>query len=106
MIQGVYRPKQFLLTLEGHARSGEAGKDLVCAGFSALAVTMAENAAAMERRGMLRELEVKLERGHARIRCIPRAGYRASVRLVMDTVAMGMARLAETYSEYARLEVR
>ncbi len=106
MIRVVYHPKYFRVSVRGHARSGEPGRDLVCAAASALAVTMAENVTAMERAGQVRELQVTLRSGLAEVCCVPRAGHRATARLVMNAVCLGWERLAREYPEFLSYEVR
>ena len=106
MIHVLYHPKYCKVSVRGHARSGEPGRDLVCAAASALAVTLAENVTAMERAGQVRELQVTLRPGLAEVCCVPRAGHRATARLVMNVIGMGWERLAREYPEFLRYEVR
>ena len=46
MIDVTYDRKRLILKVKGHAHSGEAGHDLVCAAASILVYTLAANAAA------------------------------------------------------------
>ena len=104
MIDVVWWPKYCRLTVKGHARSAEEGKDLICAGASTLAATMAANAEYMEERGMLREKTVRLDKGDAEIQCVPVAQCRAIVRLCMESIVVGFEMLAAEYPGYIRVE--
>lgn len=106
MIQVLYQPKYFRISVRGHARSGEPGRDLVCAAVSALAVTLAENVTAMERAGQLRAVELTLRPGLAQVQCQPRSGSRATTKLVLNAVCLGLERLSREYPEYLSYEVR
>ena len=48
MIEVIYYREKNRVSISGHAFSGEAGHDLVCAGVSALAYTLAANVGNME----------------------------------------------------------
>lgn len=75
------------VTLKGHAGSDVYGRDLVCAGVSALALTLGETAAALP------GAEVTLRPGDSSIRCAPEAKAVAA----FDCVCGGFALLARKY---------
>lgn len=55
------------LTVNGHAGQAEEGKDIVCAGVSALVYALAYTLTKLEPK----ELDITLQKGHAEIRCRP-----------------------------------
>ena len=87
------------LTMEGHARAGEAGNDLVCAALSALMMTLERR---MEETAERTLPAVKRAPGFFAIRCAPE-GDEALCRESFDTVAAGIAVLAENRPEHITL---
>ena len=106
MIQAVYYRKYNRLTLEGHARSGEPGHDLVCASASMLAYTLAANVANMADHGQVRAHVTELNPGSAEVSCNPASRYKQTVTLVFDTVCVGFELLAHSYPENISYEIR
>lgn len=105
MIQVVYYRQYNRLTIEGHALAGEPGKDLVCAGCSAMAYTLAANVGNMEANGQVKDVTVKLEPGNAEISCKPRTRYKAIVELIFETVCVGFEMLAASNPQYISYEI-
>lgn len=106
MIEAVWWKEYDRVTVTGHARSAEPGKDLVCAGASTLAVTLGENVRFLRDRGYVQECSVRLEPGDAEIRCRPQGKYRGVVKLVFRSVCAGFEILARQYPEYILYTVR
>ena len=106
MIEAVYHKRYCRLKVTGHACSAEAGKDLVCAGASTLAVTLATNVRFMAEMGYVRGPIIDLESGEAVIQCNPVPKFRRSVEQVYNSVCVGFEALAKQYPEYIRYEVR
>lgn len=106
MIEAVYHKRYCRLKVTGHACSAEAGKDLVCAGASTLAVTLATNVRFMAEMGYVRGPIIELESGEAVIQCNPVPKFRRSVEQVYNSVCVGFEALAKQYPEYIRYEVR
>lgn len=104
MIKVVYHRQYNTLSVEGHAQSGEPGHDLVCAAASALAYTLAGNVANMADHGQVRETELQMESGQARVSCRPVNRFKATVTLVFDSVCLGFELLAANYSQYISYE--
>lgn len=100
-----YHRRHYVLTVSGHAYSGAAGQDLVCAAASMLAQTLAANVQNLEADGCVREMTVQLDNGSAEIRCLPCSRYRNVVALVYDTVCTGFQLLAKDYPENLILNV-
>ena len=105
MIQVTYYRNYHRLTVEGHARSGAPGHDLVCAGASTLAYTLAANVGNLEALGHVQETTVVLEPGKAEIGCRPRNGARAVVARIFEAVCVGFELLARDNPEYISYEI-
>lgn len=107
MIKVVYYRNFNRVVIEGHAKSGEAGHDLVCAATSALAYTLATNVAHMKKGGCLRIApQIKLESGDAEIRCAPRRRFKATATLIFDTICVGFEMLAQQYPQNISYEIK
>ena len=85
------------LLVEGHARAGPYGQDIVCAAVSGLVQTFAH---AIEE-FTLDDVETITEPGRAVI-LWPRAPT-VSLRLLIDSLWLGLCEIANSYSEYVTL---
>lgn len=99
MIKAVYNRKDHLLTVEGHAYSGQPGHDLVCASASILAYTLAANVKYLHELGRVTEPVIELAEGRAVIGCKAEEAYTAVVALIFDAVCEGFALLGENYPD-------
>lgn len=106
MIQVVYYRSYNRLTVQGHAHSAEPGQDLVCAGASALAYTMAANVGNMNANGQVQDVIVKLESGDAEISCRAKAKYKAAVARIFEAICVGFELLAASNPQYISYEIR
>lgn len=106
MIEVIYWREHNRVTITGHARSDEYGKDLVCAAVSALALTLAANVRYLAAKDHVTACTVRLDPGDAEISCCPRTRYSRSVRQVMMSVCVGFEVLAEQYPGYISYAVR
>ena len=106
MIQVVYYRTYNRLTMEGHAHSGTPGHDLVCAGASAMAYTLAANVGNMETNGQVRDVTVVLEPGKAEISCRAKSKYTAIVERIFAAVCVGFEMLAASNPQYISYEIR
>ena len=97
MITVVYRPKYNSLTMEGHAYSGEPGRDLVCSAASMLAHTLLANVRCLEAQGAVRDVAVEWKEGNAFIRCTPTSRMKHTVPLVYRSIIVGFELLAHDY---------
>lgn len=100
MIDVTYDRKRLILKVKGHAHSGEAGHDLVCAAASILVYTLAANVTELcaDRRRVRRPV-LEIKEGNAIISCAPVHGMQAVTTLVFDTVCAGFAVLQQQYPE-------
>lgn len=106
MITAVYNREKHRLTVEGHAGSGEAGHDLVCASASILVYTLAGNVMQLcEDHSRVRRPRITLEEGNAFISCTPVHGMGAVTTLVFDSICSGFDILAEKYPEFISYKV-
>lgn len=105
MIKVIYYRGKHRLTVEGHANSGESGRDLVCASASILTYTLASFVSNMAEAGQLKSKGIKLDEGNARINCSPQARHEAAVTLVFDSICGGFELLAKNYPEYVKYEI-
>ena len=105
MIQVIYYANHSRVTIEGHARSGDPGHDLVCAGCSTLAYTLGANVENMQAMDQVREAVVKLESGKAEISCKPRNKYTNLSKRIIDAVCVGFELLAAFYPQYISYEI-
>ena len=99
MIKAVYERNRHRLTVEGHAYSGEAGHDLVCASASILAYTLAANMDHLAEFGAVTEPHSEFENGHAVIECSAVDAYQNTVTIVFDAVCAGFELLSENYPD-------
>lgn len=105
MIEVTYYREHSRVTVKGHAHSDEPGKDLVCAGVSALAFTLAENVGHMQQSGYVRDVTVKMDPGDCEIACRPKGKYTATVRMILEAVIVGFELLAANTPEYITYEI-
>jgi uncharacterized protein YsxB (DUF464 family) len=106
MIEVVYNRPYHRVTVKGHAHSGEAGHDLVCAAASVLAHTIGAAVTNLAADKKAHRTVVQLQNGDAEVSCTPYNRYKASVTLMFDTVCGGFELLARDFPENVRYELR
>lgn len=106
MIKAIYHRKDNKLTIEGHASSGEAGHDLVCAAASALVYTLAAFVTNMATNEQVKNPIVNLNEGNAEVSCKPSNKLKAAATLVFDSICAGYDLLASQYPENITYEIR
>lgn len=106
MIEVIYYREHNRLTVNGHARSDEPGKDLICAACSILALTLAANVGHMDDSGCVADAITILEEGNAEISCKPKTRFRDSVKQTFMSVCVGFEILASKYPDYISYAVR
>ena len=106
MINVIYHKAYNRVTIEGHAQSGEPGHDLVCAGASTLAYTLAANVGYLELYEKVRDAVVTLEPGKAEISCKPKRKYKNLVAIIFYSVCVGFDILARDNPQYISYEIR
>jgi uncharacterized protein YsxB (DUF464 family) len=92
----VRKGKKIKITVDGHAGSGEIGRDVVCAAVSTLCLTMMRAATQVKLNGF----EADLQDGHAEIVCKNTASARPYVHFMLS----GFVMLAGMYPQYITLD--
>ena len=105
MIEIVYNRGYHRVVVKGHAGSAEIGRDLVCAGASALVLTLVANVRQMEAKGYTRSTAVTVDSGDAEVQVEPKAEFRLSIMQILDAICAGFEVLANEYPEYVRYDV-
>ena len=105
MIKVTYHRQYNSVTIEGHANSGDPGHDLVCAGVSTLAYTLAANVGNLEDCGMVRNPTVVLEDGKAEIAANAKPSCKHTAELVFQSVCVGFEVLSTNCPEYVSYEI-
>lgn len=94
------------LRVEGHARSAPKGEDVVCAGASVLAATLADFSTLMHIHGELeKEPLIKLDTGIAVIKVKPKPENRGKLLLSFSVIATGMSAMQRNYPEYIKIKL-
>lgn len=106
MIRVVYHRIYHRVTIEGHAESGEFGRDLICASCSILARTLDENVQGLEKAGIVRVMTAELQSGKAEIMCNPVSRFRSTVTMIFDSICAGFALLARDFPDFISYEVQ
>ncbi len=105
MIKVDYYKRYNRVTVEGHAKSGEAGHDLICAAASILVYTLAVNVQNMEANGQVRDTVLILEHGDAEISCKSVNKYKSVVAMIFASMCAGFEILAADYPGNIRFEI-
>lgn len=92
------------MTVTGHAGYAEKGKDVVCAGATMLAYTMAQSIAGMAANNQLADDYVlEIASGDAAMSYIPKEEYKALGKHIAWTIMNGAKCLETMYPEYVRV---
>lgn len=91
----------FVMELAGHAGFGELGKDPVCAGASALAMTAAQCVRSMEEAGRLRKkAHIRIRSGRVLVAASPKKEAVPETALLFWVAETGLRLLSEAYPGY------
>ncbi|MBQ8836442.1 MAG: ribosomal-processing cysteine protease Prp [Clostridia bacterium] len=86
------------ITMTGHAGQAPRGQDIVCAGASAIVISLAEmlerNSEELIERGIL------LESGRASIKVVPRGAFKNCCEGAFEMAMCGLELLSEQYPDY------
>ena len=97
--------KSITMTLEGHAKSNDDGKDLICASASILCYTLAQSLEYIKKQGGIKRLRTKLDSGYARIKCYPTEDYYDVVLNTYFVAEVGYNLLAHNFPEYVEVKL-
>ena len=93
-------PRKGELQVLGHAGYAEKGSDPVCAGASALVLTLCRRVEELADQDAVRILALAAEPGAAFVRCVPLPGHGEQMQAAFHTVAVGLRMLAKEYPGY------
>lgn len=99
-----HREGRFWVCIRGHAEFAPAGKDIVCAGASALALTLSACLQKEEARGTLRLLSIRQEPGWLEIQAAPTLSGVERLSTLLESAEEGFRLLARQYPAYVVLE--
>ena len=105
MIKVIYHRDRNRVSITGHARSGEAGHDLICASASILAYTLASFVMNAKETKQVYNPKTDLRDGDALISCDPPSKYKSSVTLVFDSICGGFELLERNYPANVSFEI-
>lgn len=92
------------MCIRGHAGFAPAGKDIVCAGASALALTLAACLRKEDARGTLRLLSIRQEPGWLEMQATPTLSGLERLSALLEGAEEGFRLLSRQYPEYVVLE--
>ena len=103
MTRITYDPQHMTIKAEGHAGYAEYGKDIVCAGVSALMQTLRP---ALLERG-IRNTMYMITTGESRmeVKADPECEERYPCLVVFETVLAGLKEIARAYPDYVTIKV-
>lgn len=105
MIKVNYHRNLNRVSVTGHAQSGEAGHDLVCASASILIYTLGSFVENMKNARQTYNPKIALKEGDALISCEPPTRYKGAVTLVFDSICGGFELLARNYPDNITYEM-
>ena len=106
MIHVIYHKAYHRVTVKGHARSAENGRDLVCAATSMLTSTLAANVAQLQEKGIVQKKTIVLDDGCAEVSCTVSNKYKYTVEMIYLGICVGFELLSQRYPEYVTYEIR
>ena len=106
MVNITYHRDISRVTIEGHAKSGEIGNDLVCASVSILAQTLAAFVENMKEAKQTRYPTINIKEGDTVIDARPQSRHKDAVKLVFDSICAGFDLLAQESPEHVSFVIR
>jgi len=105
MIEITYHPGRYALSVTGHAGYAEPGRDIVCAGVSALAYTAARVLSEMNEKGQLRVFLPDTAGRDFALSCVPKRGYEREAEALFEHVLTGFRMMEERYPGNVRIKL-
>lgn len=105
MIKVIYNRDMPRVTIEGHAGSGEAGHDLVCASVSILAYTLCSLVLNLGEGGYANNVVTDMKEGYADISCEPNKDVESSIGFAFASICAGFRILEHKYPENISFEI-
>lgn len=106
MIEVIYYRDKHRVTIKGHAKSGEFGRDLVCASATIIARSLEAFVSNMKKAGHTKSPIIKLKEGDAFIECDVAARHKSHVMLVFDAMCGGFELLAQDAPQHISYEMK
>lgn len=105
MTRIIYDRNALSIYISGHAGAATVGKDIVCAGVSALTEAMVRR---VKFRGLWNpSLRIDPERAEVFLKLRPTDGHEQTLaEELLETVCGGYQAIAEEYPDYVKVEVR
>ena len=92
------------LNVVGHAEYDEPGKDIVCAGVSALVYAAVKAVDRLQEQNRLKSAPtLHLDEGYACISAAPLPGAKKELRIALNTVFDGLYELAKAYPDRIKI---
>ena len=91
------------IKIEGHARFAERGKDIVCAGASALAMTLYLTLKEKLEQGWLQDAVLACDNGNAELYALPHEPYALAIKTMFEAFSNGLCAMAQAYPEYIKV---
>lgn len=89
----------------GHAGFAPKGRDLICAGASTLACTLAEGVMRLYEQGMLRRYpRVEIREGWAEVIAQPKKAFFQEVLMLFWMTELGISLLTESFPQYVGIQ--
>lgn len=106
MIEITYTRSENKVVIRGHAGAGKKGEDIVCAGVSTLANTLAANVRHWDNfKKLSEEPKTFLREGFGEISCKPKPKYELSVKQVFAAICAGFELCARSAPEYVKFTI-
>lgn len=105
MINIIFKPKTLELEIEGHAKHGEKGEDIVCAAISTLFYTLGETLNQSSNM-LIKPIVFKDEDGKGYLACKPKKEYGGNIACMYHTILTGMELVANNYPKNVTFKVR
>lgn len=102
MTRITYDPKRMTIKAEGHAGYAEYGKDIVCAGVSALMQSLHPS---LLERGIRHTMHMVMEPNHIEVKAEPECEQQYPCLVVFETVLAGLKEIARAYPNYVSIKV-
>lgn len=104
MIRIKFNPNTWELSIEGHAKHGKKGEDIVCSAISTLFYTLGQ--ALYESKDMLSEDLIFIdEEGKGYIKCKPKAEFDGNIARTYMTIITGFRLISENYKKNVKFMV-
>jgi uncharacterized protein YsxB (DUF464 family) len=101
MTEIMFDPSKLSLEVNGHAGYAEPGKDIVCAGISALVLALP---AQFDHMGIKYKLDMDEQKGLLKVNARPSSQMRYICYTVFNTIYAGLVALAQHYPEYVKIK--